>query len=325
MRTLKPISSVDSDPGARRHRIARLAQHLATRLRLRTDHATEICTILDESVEFAALEGQTAAQAIAAFIQDGNPWTPVAGWSELPLAQSLPVMPKLATRLLRTSADTTSPAELEKIAAADPVLAGKLLGAANSALHGSHLPIVSLLHAVLRLGIPEARRTLLASCLGGLFASKPLQDIWNHSQAVAQAAYDLAPLAAFDPDTAFAAGLLHDIGRLAFARLPAAIGIIERTWLDAGFPVVYAESLAYGRDHAALGAECLTAWGLPDEIVEAVEFHHRPECSRSRLGALLTLAEDPAEDLWPAMRRAAASLALGIDLASGRQAAHGAA
>ena len=174
-------------------------------------------------------------------------------------------------------------------------------------------PHCSLLQAILRLGIPESRRTLLASCLAGLFASKPLQDLWEHSQAVAQKARDLAPLAGIDPDTAFIAGLLHDIGRLAFARLPAQLRIIEQNWLAAGFPVVYAECLAYGIDHAALGAECLRAWGLPDNIVEAVEFHHRPECSRSRLSALVTLADDFSEDLWPDMRRAAASLQLGFD------------
>jgi putative nucleotidyltransferase with HDIG domain len=275
--------------------------------------ATEICTNLDQAVEFAALEGQTAAQAIAAFIQEGNLWSPVAGWSELALAQVLPVMPRQASRLLRTSDDETSAVELERIAAGDPVLAGKLLGAANSALYGSRIPIASLLQAILRLGIPEARRTLLASCLASLYASKPLHDLWEHSQTIAKKARDLAAHAQIDPDTAFTAGLLHDIGRLAFARLPAHLRIVEMNWLAAGFPVVYAESLAYGIDHATLGAECLRAWGLPDNIVEAVEFHHRPECSRSRLSAVVTLADDFSEDLWADMRRTAASLTLGLD------------
>ena len=302
MRTLQPA-----------RRIEKLSSHLAAQFRLPLSQATEICTNLDQAVEFAALEGQTAAQALAAFIQEGNPWKPVAGWSELELAEALPVMPRQAARLLKTSDNETSAIELERIAAGDPVLAGKLLGAANSALYGSRIPIVSLLQAILRLGIPEARRTLLASCLANLFASKPLQDLWDHSQAVAHKARDLASVTGIDPDTAFIAGLLHDIGRLAFARLPAHLRIIEQNWLAAGFPVVYAESLAYGIDHAALGAECLQAWGLPDNIVEAVEFHHRPECSRSRLSALLTLADDFSEDLWADMRRTAASLTLGLD------------
>ena len=36
------------------------------------------------------------------------------------------------------------------------------------------------------------------------------------------------------------------------------------------------ERAAYGVDHARAGAYLLGVWGLPDEIVEAVAFHHEP-------------------------------------------------
>jgi HD-like signal output (HDOD) protein len=118
------------------------------------------------------------------------------------------------------------------------------------------------------------------------------------------------------------AGLLHDIGRLAFVKLPAELRIREQEWLAAGFPVVYAETPAYGLDHAALGAKCLRAWALPESLVNAVGLHHRPGPDASPLGGVLTLAEDlgaragntDSEDLWPEMRRAAACLATGITL-----------
>jgi putative nucleotidyltransferase with HDIG domain len=312
VRTLQPLSRANSDLTARELRIAKLSEHLAAQLRIPLERATQICTMLDQAVEFSALEGVSASAAIAAFIRDGNPWSPVAGWSEVALAQALPVMPKQASRLLRTS-DDTAPSELESIAATDPVFTAKLLGAANSALHGSRMNIVSPLQAILRLGIPESRRVLLASCFSGLFASKSLQDTWDHSQSVAVRACDLAPLCGIDADSAWVAGLLHDIGRLAFYRLPGRLRVCEQYWIAAGFPAVYAESLAYGTDHAAIGAECLRAWELPAAIVEAVEYHHRPECCRSRLGALVSLAEDSSEDLWADMRRAAARKNLGVD------------
>lgn len=302
-------------------RIAALSAHLAVELRLPAARAVEVCTGLDETVEFSALEGVSASSAIAGFIRDGNPWAPIAGWSEVALAKALPVMPRQASRLLRTT-DESAPTELVVIAGSDPVLTARLLGAANSALHGSRTHIVNPLQAVLRMGVPESRRVLLAACLSGLFASKPLQEMWDHSRVVAQKAWDLAGRVGIDPDAAWVAGLLHDIGWLAFARLPASLRSYEQHWLAAGFPRVYAESLAYGTDHAALGAECLRSWELPAEIVEAVEFHHRPECGRSRLGALLTLAEECArvdsagavsEDLWPEMRHAAACKVLGVE------------
>jgi putative nucleotidyltransferase with HDIG domain len=160
---------------------------------------------------------------------------------------------------------------------------------------------------------------LLTACFSGLFASKPLQNLWEHSEAVARLAYDLAPLAGIDAETAYVAGLLHDIGRLAFVKLPAALRIREQEWLASGFPVVYAETLAYGLDHAASGAKCLRAWALPESLVNAVGLHHRPGPDTSPLSGVLTLAEDLAaragnadsEDLWPEMRRAAACLATG--------------
>jgi len=114
-----------------------------------------------------------------------------------------------------------------------------------------------------------------------------------------------------DRATAYTAGLLHDIGRLAFLRGPGQLQADEWHWMAAGFPQVYAETLVRGEDHAATGANILAGWELPAELVEGVRFHHRPECSKNDLGYILFLAEDlagvienkPAEDLWDAMRR----------------------
>lgn len=294
----------------------------------RTERTFEMCTAFDEAVEFAALEGLSIAEAIAAFVEDASPAKcpeladlTACGSVSIDLAKiSLPVIPKQLSRLLRISIDDTSPAEIENITAADPVLAGKLLGAANSALFGSRFQIVRLRDAVMRLGIPEARRILLASCFAGLFASKPLHDLWKHSQAVAVAAGDLAELAGLDTEQAYLAGLLHDIGRLIFMKLPARLQTAEREWLAQGFPVNYAETLAYGTDHSAFGAECLATWNLPEGITDAVRLHHRPERACFPLPALLCLAEDlsaeasssTSEDLWPLMRRTVACLKLGL-------------
>jgi putative nucleotidyltransferase with HDIG domain len=293
----------------------------------------ELSNAFDEAVEFAALEGVSIAEAITAFFAgeglreslapECRELARLAGHDSARIdtrALSLPVMPKLASRLLRTSNEDTSVVELEKIAGSDPVLAGKLLGAANSALFGSRFEIVRLRDAIMRLGIAEARKILLASCFAGFFASKPLQDLWEHSQAVAGEAGDLAALAGVDPETAYLAGLVHDIGRLVFVKMPAEQRIREQEWLAAGFPLCYAETLAYGLDHAAMGAQCLRGWELPEGIVEAVGLHHRPGRSVPRLNAVLTLAEDLAarsrntapEDLWPGMRRTVAAANAGI-------------
>jgi putative nucleotidyltransferase with HDIG domain len=328
---MQSLREIESDSATHCRRIAALSQKLAARLHSSTDNVFDLCSDFDEAVEFATLEDESIAEAIATFVEER--WD-VTGCRELAClcgygsaviditSMTLPVMPRQACRLLRTSNLNTSPAELGDIAASDPVLAGKLLSAANSAIFGSRFEIVRLVDAVMRLGIPEARRVLLAQCFARLFGSKPLQDLWKHSQEVAWAACDMATLVGFDTEMAYLAGLLHDIGRLGFLKLPRKLRIPEQDWLACGFPVVYAEAMSYGLDHAVLGGKLLRAWELPQGIADAVSFHHRPEHSDSRLTAVLTLAEDlttrtanaDSEDLWAAMRRSSACLRAGITL-----------
>jgi putative nucleotidyltransferase with HDIG domain len=221
---------------------------------------------------------------------------------------------------MRTS-DETAPATLESIVAWDPILTGRLLEVANSALFGQPQPIVRLADAAARVGVPLARKVLLAACFGELFASASLRLLWHTSQRVAERAYELARRVKIDADEAYVAGLLHDVGRIAFARNPADSHIRLAGWLESGFPLTYAEALTWSKDHADAGAELLQAWQLPDSIVDAVRNHHRPERSRSNMASLLYLSErwqatksgeDSALELNESMRTSYATSVTGI-------------
>ncbi len=288
----------------------------------------DLCVALDQAVEFAVCDGRSIAEAIGAFFAEDD-WGPAQKTLEeivRPGVQfrpsALPIMPKAVSNLLRLTEDSATVDELERIASTDPVLAARLLAASNSARHGSRFQIVRLREAVMRLGVLEARRALIASSLGGLFASATLRELWEHSQIVADSSARIATTCGIDPETAWLAGLLHDIGRLGFATLPADARIAERRWLEAGFPLVYAETLAFGNDHAGLGGELLRSWEIPDLVGDAVAMHHRPEAARSDLEAILFLAEDTpvrlglcaAEDLWLEMRRRIACERAGLEL-----------
>lgn len=333
---MPPFSDPESKSAARARRVAALTEKLTAIRDSSKESVFELCNDFDEAAEFAALEGNSIAESIAVFIEER--WNApgcrelacLAGYESAAIdiaGMSLPVVPQHVSRLLRNSrllytskALPTPIEEFENIAAADPVLAGKLLGHANAASFGLQPEVVCLRDAIARLGRTEVHRILLGTCLTGFFASKPLQDLWKHSESVARAAYDLALWVGIAAPAAYVTGLLHDIGRLAFTTLPATVRIREQEWLAAGFPVAYAETLAYGVDHATLGAECLRAWKLPESIIEAVRLHHRPGRSGSPLAAVVSLAEDfiaratgmAPEDLWPGMRRKAACLTLGL-------------
>jgi HD-like signal output (HDOD) protein len=44
-----------------------------------------------------------------------------------------------------------------------------------------------------------------------------------------------------------------------------------------GTPSVVAETMVLGTDHAEVGAQVLTQWSFPREVIEAVRWHHDPD------------------------------------------------
>lgn len=124
-------------------------------------------------------------------------------------------------------------------------------------------------------------------------------------------------LSRVDPARVFLAGLIHDIGRLAFSNMPAAF--IERfqRLTDGGCPPVEVEMCLAGRCHGEVGSQTLAEWKFPADIVEAVRWHHHPERSPLVLTALLYLAEfmtDSQEDLPSYIRLNTACRQAGISM-----------
>jgi putative nucleotidyltransferase with HDIG domain len=93
--------------------------------------------------------------------------------------------------------------------------------------------------------------------------------------AVGGAAKTLAgKLRSGDPDEAFTAGLLHDVGRLVLA-----MRFKDEYWtvtkgVGEQEPVEAHERAAFGVDHAEVGGWLLEAWALPPTIIEHVRSHH---------------------------------------------------
>jgi putative nucleotidyltransferase with HDIG domain len=234
----------------------------------------------------------------------------------------LPVFPRASREVVRQVANPdVGPREMEAVASLDPVLAGRLIQTANSAYYSPRLPIGSILHAVSYIGTETARRVLLASAIRGNFSSPQAHHLWNHSLDVAQTAERVAiySTAKIDPSQAFLAGLIHDIGRLAFALMPVAFQERFQRLTDGGCPPMEVELCLSGRCHGEVGAETLTQWKFPPEIVEAVRWHHRPERSALPLSSLLYLAEfvsESQEDLPSYVRMNTASSLAGISMAS---------
>lgn len=207
---------------------------------------------------------------------------------------------------------------LANLAIKDPVLSGKLVEAANSALYSRRSPVRSIPQAISYIGSESARKVLLALAIQRLVGSAKLTDLWRHSVWMAQYCEALAgDTGLIPPDDALLLGLVHDIGRIALATLPSRAGVAQARLVERGCPPAYAERFFVGRDHAEIGAEVLRRWHFPDSLVEAVRMHHRPADSDSVAASVLYLAEFHSttdEDL-PSRRHFNAALQrTGLDL-----------
>jgi putative nucleotidyltransferase with HDIG domain len=291
-------------------------------------HAAEFAAILDsanlfdEQMENLPYEDESTAESVNQLLDSGmlmpsfvrtirSSWV-VARRNVDTAANALPVFPKAAMEALRLARDPDAGhRELERALGKDPVLAGEIVMLANSGALGGSAAVNSLSGALMRVGTIAAANHIAAAAVRTCFASVKLHDLWEHSLQAAENAGALAGDSNSDAGEAYLAGLVHDIGRLAFELSDAALGV--RQWEESGFPTTYAEMLSTGADHTELGADVLERWSFPESIVEAVRFHHRPELVTSKLAAVLYAVEDINESLPSLARDHAAASRLEVE------------
>lgn len=238
---------------------------------------------------------------------------PSASFSQIQEAACrLPVFPAVALRAMQLVADPMAgTAALEEIVSSDPVLAGEILKAANSPRYSPARPVRSIQQAALFIGMAECCKVIAAASIRPLFAMAPAETLWAHSLEIASVAENVARKARLEqPQEAYFAGLVHDIGRLAFFALPRPLSARYTSLMQRDVEATFAELLLCGFDHALAGGEIARQWLLPEDLVEAVAKHHEPEHARGPLASVLFLAEHwsgSQEDL-PSLARLNAAL-----------------
>ncbi|MGA2325118.1 MAG: HDOD domain-containing protein [Bryobacteraceae bacterium] len=290
----------------------------------------EVANFFDERLEFFPFEPMNFEQIIDELdwiAKEGflNPAV-VAALAGLPQVRMhelleqvhrLPIFPAVLLEALRITADEDSSfSQIERIVRSDQVLAGHLLRVANSPLYSPLRRIASIPQAISYVGLDTCRKVMMASVFQPLFSSAVLRDLWRHSLAMARLAERLAQLCGrIDPQEAFLAGLVHDIGRLALQKLRHEDVMNYQRLIEGGCEPVFAEMLLCGFEHGAIGAEVLRCWTFPEHLIEAVLHHHHPELGDSLLAAALYLAEcmsGSREDIASPVRLGLAHDRLGI-------------
>jgi putative nucleotidyltransferase with HDIG domain len=259
----------------------------------------------DELYELRDTVPRSLAEIVAELrrVAEGNSWnmdpvealknvgreTNVESFAKSPL----PVFPGSALRILRLLDRAESTAgQIERVAEADPVVAGNLVRVANSALFTGYPEISTIRGAVTRLGYLTTRKIVLATVFRPIFTRPSTRPLLRHSLEAAELAHHLAARTpTLDREEAFLCGLLHDIGKLLLDRFNLFDSARMQGLLDHGCPSVYSENLLIGCDHGTAGADIATHWKLPPRHVEAIRYHHQPEAIASPMAHLLYLVE----------------------------------
>lgn len=190
--------------------------------------------------------------------------------------QKLPSLPSIVMEILESiSNDNIDITWLSMKIANDQALAARVLRVANSPFYGLSGQIDSISRAISVLGFNSLRGLVMAASIIDEFPhmEKKLDwmTFWQHSIATAVCAKVLAKQAGLNPETAFTAGLLHDIGKLVIGvYFPRFFQIDDTGTIES----LLREREALGFDHAALGREVATRWRFPPAIQQAIGLHH---------------------------------------------------
>ena len=198
---------------------------------------------------------------------------------------SFPSMPragiKLTALLNKKDVQLT---EIEEILRHDPGLAANVLRLANSAYFGLTKKVGSLKQAVMLLGVKRFTQIAVSASMSKTM-DKAVEgyelspgELWLHSIVVSNTAEALAKNRKItETDNVFTPALLHDMGKLVLGKfIKEESKQIERI-VSTEVPLVIAEHMVFGTDHAEIGALILFKWSFPPDIVDAVRWHHNPE------------------------------------------------
>ena len=192
----------------------------------------------------------------------------------------IPPCPGILTTLMREMrGDDPDFNKLGKLIGSDVSLAAAMLKTVNSPFYGLRTKAVSVQQAIALLGLRNVAQIVTGLLLRQAFtggASAELEEYWEVSSAVAGMSAHLArKVKGTGRDEAYTFALFRDCGMLAMLgnfegykpKLPGAKSEGEAS-------ITENEDRLYEMNHARLGARMAQTWLLPDEICNAILWHH---------------------------------------------------
>ena len=212
--------------------------------------------------------------------------------------KKLPTLPVIFEKILETIDDPKSSATgLQETIQNDQSISAKVLNMANSAYYGYAKRVSDLSRAVVILGFDMVKNIALSVSVFSLFPQGEgetyfdKEQFWLHSIASGYLGKIAAEYAQyFEPDKAFIACLLHDIGKVVLdSHFEEEYKKVIQTKISQDISLYEAEQQIMGCDHTEIGYILGDKWNFPDELLSAIRYHHNPAQAPQRHAQLTYL------------------------------------
>ncbi|MBF0493309.1 MAG: HDOD domain-containing protein [Deltaproteobacteria bacterium] len=224
---------------------------------------------------------------------------------------AVPPLPAAAQKLIQlTSFQDVDIREVSQVIAMDQAIASKLLQIVNSPFYGLRQKVNTIPQAITLMGLEAIKSLALSVSVIRSSAGKKRsgylnqEDFWTHSLSTAILCKKIAGLIGnTDPEEAFIAGLMHDIGKLVFFEFTGdsyRLALEQASKAKASLNSFELE--IFEINHALLGEELCHHWMIPEKISKAIASHHeapleKEDSAEQGLGNIVSVANQLAHIL----------------------------
>ena len=192
--------------------------------------------------------------------------------------EGLPTLPVVALRIGEViHSKNVSVTQIAELLKTDPATSAKLLRLVNSPYFGIPGGVADVTRAIPFVGFNTLYQLVLGiGVLETLDVPGGARSLWLHALTVATAARELAiELRCPDDGACFTAGLLHDMGKIALAKLaPEKLAAAAAMVAAEGITLQEAERRLNIVPHDRVGARLAKQWRFPANLTTPIEQHH---------------------------------------------------
>lgn len=195
-------------------------------------------------------------------------------------------IPQITLKLIRLLQDGGY--NMEEIAEElrqDQILSAKVISFCNTAFIRTQTKIDSIERAILILGETQILEIIISASMKAIFEQQEggysliRGGLFKHALAVAGLSKIIAEKSKhIDAQTAYTAGLLHDIGKVVLDQYVAAsrplFYTVEPNEVN---DLIAVERVTFATDHQQIAKKLATLWKLPENLCSVVSHHHYPE------------------------------------------------